>query len=118
MKILFQGKLKWKDFNIKEQANGTGKAIIRTFNAMVTENTLDIRLYWAGKGTTFIPDKGSYGPLISAISVSHGKCHVIPHQPCTQILPPVMLTVLQLLVFLWIRMLNQVMLNDPLSDVI
>ncbi|KAK2642599.1 hypothetical protein Ddye_024362 [Dipteronia dyeriana] len=69
--IYIQGILRWKDFNIKEQANGTGKAIIRTFKAMVTENTLDIRLYWAGKGTTFIPDKGSYGSLISAISVSH-----------------------------------------------
>ncbi|KAK2642597.1 hypothetical protein Ddye_024360 [Dipteronia dyeriana] len=69
--IYIQGILRWKDFNIKEQANGTGKAIIRTFNAIVTENTLDIRLYWAGKGTTCIPYRGYYGPLISAISVSH-----------------------------------------------
>ena len=73
MKILFQGILIWKDFNIKEQANGTSKAIIKTFNATVTENTLEIRLYWAGKGTTLIPDRGFYGPLISAISVCHGK---------------------------------------------
>ncbi|KAK2642586.1 hypothetical protein Ddye_024349 [Dipteronia dyeriana] len=27
--IYIQGVLKWKDFNIKEQANGTGKAIIK-----------------------------------------------------------------------------------------
>ena len=94
MKILFQGILRWKDFNIKEQANGTGKAIIRTFNAMVTENTLDIRLYWAGKGTTFIPFGGYHGPLISAISVNRGKSHVILYKPCTQILLPLMLTVL------------------------
>ncbi|TXG47728.1 hypothetical protein EZV62_027022 [Acer yangbiense] len=60
-----------QDFNIKEQANGTGKAIIKTFNATVTENTLEIRLYWAGKGTTVIPMRGYYGPLISAISVCH-----------------------------------------------
>ncbi|KAI9198428.1 hypothetical protein LWI28_015689 [Acer negundo] len=65
-------KLELKDFNIKEQANGTGKAIIKTFNATVTENTLEIRLYWAGKGTTLIPDRGIYGPLISAISVCRG----------------------------------------------
>ena len=85
MKILFQEKLGWKDFNIKEQANGTGKAIIKTFNATVTENTLEIRLYWAGKGTTVIPIRGIYGPLISAISVCRGKsCNL--YQPFTQIL--------------------------------
>ncbi|KAI9198529.1 hypothetical protein LWI28_017482 [Acer negundo] len=71
--IYIQGTLKWQDFNIKEQANGTGKAIIKTFNATVTENTLEIRLYWAGKGTTIIPMRGYYGPLISAISVCRGK---------------------------------------------
>ncbi|TXG47718.1 hypothetical protein EZV62_027012 [Acer yangbiense] len=70
--IYIQGILKWQDFNIKEQANGTGKAIIETFNAMVTENTLEIRLYWAGKGTTVIPIQGISGPLISAISVCRG----------------------------------------------
>ncbi|TXG47733.1 hypothetical protein EZV62_027027 [Acer yangbiense] len=68
--IYIQGTLKWKDFNIKEQANGTSKAIIRTINTVVTDNTLDIRLYWAGKGTTCIPYRGYYGPLISAISVT------------------------------------------------
>ncbi|KAH7568682.1 hypothetical protein JRO89_XS06G0032100 [Xanthoceras sorbifolium] len=67
--IYIQGMLQWKDFNIKEEANGTGKAIIRPFNARVTDNTLVIRLYWAGKGTTIIPFRGVYGPLISAISV-------------------------------------------------
>ncbi|TXG47715.1 hypothetical protein EZV62_027009 [Acer yangbiense] len=70
--IYIQGILKWKDFNIKEQANGTSKAIIKTFNTTVTENTLEIRLYWAGKGTTCIPRRGYYGPLISAISVCRG----------------------------------------------
>ncbi|KAK0580235.1 hypothetical protein LWI29_038370 [Acer saccharum] len=67
--IYIQGILKWENFNIKEQANGTDKAIVKTFNATVTENTLEIRLYWAEKGTTVIPGRGYYGPLISAISV-------------------------------------------------
>ncbi|KAG6661757.1 hypothetical protein CIPAW_03G197500 [Carya illinoinensis] len=31
--------------------------------------TLKIHFYWTGKGTTGIPDRGEYGPLISAISV-------------------------------------------------
>ncbi|KAJ0082351.1 hypothetical protein Patl1_10339 [Pistacia atlantica] len=63
------GQLKQKDFNIKEIANGTGKEIIRSFNTTVTDNILEIRLYWAGKGTTCIPVRGTYGPLISAISI-------------------------------------------------
>ncbi|KAK3424559.1 hypothetical protein EUGRSUZ_F01346 [Eucalyptus grandis] len=40
----------------------------RAFNIYI-QGTLEIRFYWAGKGTTAIPDRGVYGPLISAISV-------------------------------------------------
>ncbi|KAL2455595.1 putative leucine-rich repeat receptor-like serine/threonine-protein kinase [Forsythia ovata] len=58
-----------KDFNIENEAGGVNKAIFRNFTAAVTANTVEIRLYWAGKGTTGIPDRGVYGPLISAISV-------------------------------------------------
>ncbi|KAI9385482.1 hypothetical protein POPTR_011G072991v4 [Populus trichocarpa] len=42
------------------------------FNANVTDTTLEIRLYWNGKGTTCIPKRGNYGPLISAITVCSG----------------------------------------------
>ncbi|RXH84058.1 hypothetical protein DVH24_026957 [Malus domestica] len=42
---------------------------IQNFTAPVTNNTLEIRFYWAGRGTTGIPFRGVYGPLISAISV-------------------------------------------------
>lgn len=63
-----------EDFNIKERANSTGsKYVIETYNVSVTDNTLEIRLIWAGKGTTCIPSRGNYGPLISAISVCHSK---------------------------------------------
>jgi len=58
-----------KDFNIVEEAGGIGKAIIKHFTAVVSGNTLEIRLYWAGKGTTSLPFRSVYGPLISAISV-------------------------------------------------
>ncbi|KAJ0018754.1 hypothetical protein Pint_10241 [Pistacia integerrima] len=71
--IYVQGRLEQKDFNIKEDANGTGKLIIKRFNATVANNNLEIRLYWAGKGTVYIPSSGNYGPLISAISVCRGK---------------------------------------------
>lgn len=64
-----QGKLVLKDFNIAEAAGGPGKPIIKTFTALVKSHTLKIHLYWAGKGTTGIPIRGTYGPMISAISV-------------------------------------------------
>uniref|UniRef100_A0A0D3D5X6 non-specific serine/threonine protein kinase n=1 Tax=Brassica oleracea var. oleracea TaxID=109376 RepID=A0A0D3D5X6_BRAOL len=67
--IYVQGKLVWEDFNIREEANGTHKEVIKEVNTTVTDNTLEIRLYWAGKGTTLIPKRGNYGSLISAISV-------------------------------------------------
>nr|GFA46874.1 probable LRR receptor-like serine/threonine-protein kinase At1g53430 [Tanacetum cinerariifolium] len=60
-----------KDFNIVEAADGVGKGIHRDFeNIMVNGSTIDIHLYWAGKGTTAIPDRGVYGPLISAITIT------------------------------------------------
>lgn len=62
-----------KDFNIEDEAGGVQRAIIKNFTAIVTDNTLDIRFYWAGKGTTGIPVRGVYGPLISAISVDPSK---------------------------------------------
>ncbi|XP_062008977.1 probable LRR receptor-like serine/threonine-protein kinase At1g07650 [Rosa rugosa] len=67
--VYIQDKRVLKDFNIEKEAGGTGKRIIKTFTSMVSSHTLKIHFYWAGKGTTGIPDRGFYGPLISAISV-------------------------------------------------
>lgn len=64
-----QGKSVLKDFNIAAEAGGPGKPIVKTFTASVTGHTLKIHLYWTGRGTTGIPVRGTYGPLISAISV-------------------------------------------------
>ncbi|KAK1416699.1 hypothetical protein QVD17_25815 [Tagetes erecta] len=69
--ISIQGELLVKDFNIRETANGTGRGTVLDFtNILVNGSTLEIHLYWAGKGTTAIPDRGVYGPLISAITVT------------------------------------------------
>ncbi|KAH1103537.1 hypothetical protein GYH30_037469 [Glycine max] len=65
--VYIQGVQVMKDFNIANEAGGVGKNITRSFPAHVRNNSLIIRFYWAGKGTTAIP----YGPLISAISVTH-----------------------------------------------
>lgn len=59
-----------RDFNIEDEAGGAGIPVILPFNASVTDNILEIRFYWAGKGTTRFPRRGVYGPLVSAIDVN------------------------------------------------
>ncbi|KAH7545624.1 hypothetical protein FEM48_Zijuj01G0113200 [Ziziphus jujuba var. spinosa] len=65
--IYIQGHLELKDFDISREAGGVLRAVVKNFNVTVTENYLDVHLFWAGKGTSFIPDFGYYGPLISTI---------------------------------------------------
>lgn len=67
---LIQGAKVLKDFNIQDEAGGVHQALTKNFTTNITENTLEIHFYWGGKGTTAIPDRGVYGPLISAISVT------------------------------------------------
>ncbi|KAG4168723.1 hypothetical protein ERO13_A12G042460v2 [Gossypium hirsutum] len=50
--VYVQEKLELKDFNIKNEEKGVDKAVIRKFKTV---------------GTTAIPRRGTYGPLISAI---------------------------------------------------
>ncbi|KAI3879794.1 hypothetical protein MKX03_000413 [Papaver bracteatum] len=68
--VSIQGRRYLKDFNIEEEAKGVGKSIIKEYVVKVTSSTLEIHLYWAGKGTNFIPSDFAYGPLISAIAVT------------------------------------------------
>ncbi|XP_052301162.1 probable LRR receptor-like serine/threonine-protein kinase At1g29720 isoform X4 [Populus trichocarpa] len=70
--IYIQGIQVQKDFNFTEEAKGSNRNFTIAFNTAVTDRTLEIRLYWAGKGTTSIPRRGNYGPIISAISVCSG----------------------------------------------
>ncbi|RXH86335.1 hypothetical protein DVH24_017388 [Malus domestica] len=68
--VYVQERLVWKDFNIEYEAGMAHKRLVKKVsNVNVTSNVLEIRFYWAGKGTMVIPEKGNYGPLISAISV-------------------------------------------------
>jgi len=62
-----------ESFNIAEEAGGNGKPIIKKFTTVVSNNTLNIRLNWAGKGTIALPFGSVYGPLISAITVNSGR---------------------------------------------
>ncbi|KAL8512180.1 hypothetical protein ACS0TY_018583 [Phlomoides rotata] len=68
--VAIQGEVKLTDFNIAENATGVRKGMYKDFDVLVNGTTLEIHLYWRGKGTTAIPDQGVYGPLISAIAVT------------------------------------------------
>ncbi|KAI5332187.1 hypothetical protein L3X38_022316 [Prunus dulcis] len=65
--IYIQGNLRWKDFDISKEAGGVNRAVGKPFKVNVSENYLDIHLFWAGKGTCCIPEQGDYGPLISTV---------------------------------------------------
>ncbi|KAK4787702.1 hypothetical protein SAY86_011535 [Trapa natans] len=67
--IYIQDELVHKDFNIEVASGGAQRPTIEIYNVSVSYHVLDIRLFWAGKGTTRIPRRGVYGPIISAISV-------------------------------------------------
>ncbi|RVX04695.1 putative LRR receptor-like serine/threonine-protein kinase [Vitis vinifera] len=67
--IYIQGALQFKDFDISKEAGGVERALEKKFNATVSENYLEIHLFWAGKGTCCNPIQGYYGPSISALSV-------------------------------------------------
>ncbi|XP_059625046.1 probable LRR receptor-like serine/threonine-protein kinase At1g56140 isoform X2 [Cornus florida] len=66
--IYIQGILRLKDLDISKEAGGVERAIQKDFNVTVSENYLEIHLFWAGKGTCCIPEQGDYGPSISALS--------------------------------------------------
>ncbi|XP_031474105.1 probable LRR receptor-like serine/threonine-protein kinase At1g53440 isoform X2 [Nymphaea colorata] len=68
--IYIQNERVLANFDIAREAGGSGKPVDKNFTANVTANTLEITLYWAGKGTLAVPNRGVYGPLISAISVT------------------------------------------------
>ena len=71
--LVLKGKLEAKDFEIAKEAGAVDRAITRNFNFTVTDNYLEIQLFWAGKGTCCIPITGHYGPIISAIKVVPGN---------------------------------------------
>ncbi|KAG9143373.1 hypothetical protein Leryth_022224 [Lithospermum erythrorhizon] len=55
--LVMQGIVVLTDFNIMTNASGVGRGITIEFNdVLVNGSTLEIHLYWRGKGTTAIPD--------------------------------------------------------------
>uniref|UniRef100_A0A2P2MSZ7 non-specific serine/threonine protein kinase n=1 Tax=Rhizophora mucronata TaxID=61149 RepID=A0A2P2MSZ7_RHIMU len=69
--VYVQERLMLKNYNIEVEAGGAQRPFVQPLsNVNVTNNILEIRFYFAGKGTTRIPNRGVYGPLVSAISVA------------------------------------------------
>lgn len=68
--ICIQGMRVVQDFNIKNEAKGSKRAVVKTFHVNVTNNIMDVHFFWAGRGTCCIPLQSTYGPLVSAIHVS------------------------------------------------
>ncbi|KAE9458416.1 hypothetical protein C3L33_09654, partial [Rhododendron williamsianum] len=82
--IYIQGNLVWKDFDIRKEAGGTSfQAVQKEFQAQVTENYLEIHLFWAGKGTCCVPSQGTYGPSVSAIIATPDFVPSVSNKPPT-----------------------------------
>lgn len=71
-----QEKLYAKDFDIAKEANGTNKAVNKTFRNIPVTKSIEVRFHYTGKGSIRVPDLGNYGPLISAISVESRKLYI------------------------------------------
>nr|TKS10189.1 putative receptor-like protein kinase RLPK1 [Populus alba] len=67
--VYIQDRIVLKDFDIEKAAQGVDKVYIHNSTAKVIDTALEIRLHWAGKGTTTSPKIGIYGPLISPIDI-------------------------------------------------
>ncbi|XP_010248399.1 PREDICTED: probable LRR receptor-like serine/threonine-protein kinase At1g53440 [Nelumbo nucifera] len=104
--VSVQGKVWLKDFNIAKEANGTGKSIIQEFkDVVVNGSNLEIHLYWSGKGTSVLPDRGLYGPLISAITVTPNFNPDIglPVGDIVGIVAAALVVLVLIFVFLWMK---------------
>ncbi|XP_075646094.1 putative LRR receptor-like serine/threonine-protein kinase At1g56140 isoform X1 [Castanea sativa] len=81
--IYIQGNLVLKDFDIRKEAGGASFAAVpkEYNNVQVSENYLEIHLFWAGKGTCCVPAQGTYGPSISAISATPEFTPTVSNMP-------------------------------------
>ncbi|XP_063950644.1 probable LRR receptor-like serine/threonine-protein kinase At1g56140 isoform X2 [Daucus carota subsp. sativus] len=79
--IYIQGNLIWKDFDIHKEAGSSLRALSKDFKVNVSENYLEIHLFWAGKGTCCTPALGTYGPAISAISATPDFIPSVSNEP-------------------------------------
>ncbi|GJZ86424.1 probable LRR receptor-like serine/threonine-protein kinase [Tanacetum coccineum] len=80
--IYMQGNLVFPDFDIKRAAGGASfSPVSRTETVQVLNNYLEVHLFWSGKGTCCVPDQGTFGPLISAISATPNFTPTVSNNP-------------------------------------
>nr|XP_043621059.1 probable LRR receptor-like serine/threonine-protein kinase At1g56140 isoform X2 [Erigeron canadensis] len=80
--IYLQGNLEFQDFNIKQEAGGASfSPVTKTATVQVSNNYLEIHLFWSGKGTCCVPNQGTFGPLISAISATPNFTPTVSNNP-------------------------------------
>ncbi|KAL4554559.1 hypothetical protein LXL04_037153 [Taraxacum kok-saghyz] len=80
--IYIQGNQVFQDFDIKRAAGGASfSPLTREVTVEVLNNYLEIHLLWSGKGTCCIPDQGTYGPLISAVSATPNFIPTVNNNP-------------------------------------
>ncbi|XP_023645934.1 probable LRR receptor-like serine/threonine-protein kinase At1g56140 isoform X2 [Capsella rubella] len=80
--IYVQGSLVEKDFDIRKTAgDSTVRVVRREYKANVSENYIEIHLFWAGKGSFGVPVIGTYGPLISAVSAKPDFTPTVANRP-------------------------------------
>ncbi|KAL7103908.1 hypothetical protein ACP275_08G210100 [Erythranthe tilingii] len=83
--IYVQGNLAVKDFDARREASGISlRAVTREFTVQVSENYMEIHLFWAGKGTCCIPAEAVYGPSISAISAKSDFIPTVSNNPTSK----------------------------------
>ena len=73
---MLKGERVVQDFNIQKEAGGSKRALIKTFEATVTNTIIEVHFFWAGKGTCCIPFQSTYGPLVSAVHVYQGSLYL------------------------------------------
>ncbi|KAK9057098.1 hypothetical protein SSX86_024465 [Deinandra increscens subsp. villosa] len=80
--IYLQGSRVFQDFDIKRAAGGLSfSPVSRKATVQVSDNYLEIHLFWSGKGTRDVPTKETFGPLISAISATPDFIPTVSNTP-------------------------------------
>ncbi|KAI7747118.1 hypothetical protein M8C21_031377, partial [Ambrosia artemisiifolia] len=80
--IYLQGNRVLQDFDIKREARGASfSPVSRAETVQVSNNYLEIHLFWSGKGTCCVPTQGTFGPLISAISATPNFTPTVDNTP-------------------------------------
>ncbi|KAI3675666.1 hypothetical protein L1987_85258 [Smallanthus sonchifolius] len=80
--IYLMGNLVFQDFNIKREAGGASfSPVSKQATVKVSDNYLEIHLFWSGKGTCCVPYQGTFGPLISAISATPNFIPTVSNTP-------------------------------------